>query len=159
MRLSNNIAKSTKNTLSIKIYLPGYHNKNKSIKKKTQQSFNYINNQRESKDNIKIDINRSLDIKQKKFYSISSRDNNNRKINPKNKNININIDLCPKKKNQSLKKFENNSVIVPEYKIKLDDIKSRIYKLLNIYSLIALKSVNNSNDISKIKDINENDKI
>ena len=164
MRLSNNIAKSTKNTLSIKIYLPGYHNKNKSIKKKTQQSFNYINNQKESKDNIKIDINRSLDIKQKKFYSISSRDNNHRKrqenkINPKNKNININIDLCPKKKNQSLKKFENNSVIVPEYKIKLDDIKSRIYKLLNIYSLIALKSVNNSNDISKIKDINENDKI
>ena len=105
-----------------------------------------------------------MDIKQKKFYSISSRDNNNRKrqenkINPKNKNININIDLCPKKKNQSLKKFENNSVIVPEYKIKLDDIKSRIYKLLNIYSLIALKSINNSNDISKVKDINENDKI
>ena len=88
MRLSNNIAKSTKNTLSIKIYLPGYHNKNKSIKKKTQQSFNYINNQKESKDNIKIDINRSLDSKQKKFYSISSRDNNHRKrqenkINPK----------------------------------------------------------------------------
>ena len=66
IRLSSNISKSTKNTLSIKIYLPGYHNKNKSIKKKKyQQSLNNINN---PKDNIKIDINRSLDIKQKKFY-------------------------------------------------------------------------------------------
>ena len=149
IRLSTNISKSTKNTLSIKIYLPGYHNKKKSNIKKYQQSFNNIKN---PKDNIKIDINRSLDIKQKKFYSISSRVNTHRssqenKINQKNKNININIDLCSNKKNINLKKIGNNSIYVPEYKIKLDDIKSRIYKLLNIYSLIALKSINNSNDI------------
>ena len=51
--------------MSIKIYLPGYHNQNKSIKKKKyQQSLNNINN---PKDNIKIDIKRSLDIKQKNF--------------------------------------------------------------------------------------------
>ena len=162
IRLSTNISKSTKNTLSIKIYLPGYHNKKKSNIKKYQQSFNNIKN---PKDNIKIDINRSLDIKQKKFYSISSRVNTHRssqenKNNQKNKNININIDLCSKKKNISLKKCGNNSVFVPEYKIKLENIKSRIYKLLNIYSLIALKSINNnSNDVSKMNHINENDKI
>ena len=161
IRLSSNISKSTKNTLSIKIYLSGCHNKNKSIKKKKyQQSLNNINI---PKDDIKIDINRSLDIKQKKFYSISSRVNTYKKsqenkINQKNKNININIDLCSKKKNINLKKFGNNSIYVPEYKIKLDDIKSRIYKLLNIYSLIALKSLNNSNYVSKVNDINEKDK-
>ena len=149
IRLSSNISKSTKNTLSIKIYLPGYHNKNKSIKKK---------------DNIKIDINRSLDIKQKKFYSNSSRVNTYKKSqenkinNQKNKNININIDLYSNKKNINLKKSGNNSIYVPEYKIKLDGIKSRIYKLLNIYSLIALKSINNANDISIANDINEKDK-
>ena len=158
IRLSSNISKSTKNTLSIKIYLPGYHNKNKSIKKKKyQQSLNNINN---PKDNIKIDINRSLDIKQKKFYSISSRVNTYKKsqenkINQKNKNININIDLCSKKKNINLKKNRDNPIYVPEYKLKLDDIKSRIYKLLNIYSLIALKSINNTNDLSKENNINE----
>ena len=161
IRLSSNVSKSTKNTLSIKIYLPGYHNKNKLIKnKKYQQSLNNINN---PKDNIKIDINRSLDIKQKKFYSNSSRVNTYKKgqenkINQKNKNININIDLCSNKKNINLKKIGNNSIYVPEYKIKLDDIKSRIYKLLNIYSLIALKSINNSNEINKSNDINEKDK-
>ena len=161
IRLSSNISKSTKNTLSIKIYLPGYHNKNKSIKKKKyQQSLNNINN---PKDNIKIDINRSLDIKQKKFYSISSRVNTYKKsqenrINQKNKNININIDLCSKKKNINLKKNRDNPIYVPEYKLKLDDIKSRIYKLLNIYSLIALKSINNTNDLSKENNINEKEK-
>ena len=159
IRLSSNVSKSTKNTLSIKIYLPGYHNKNKLIKnKKYQQSLNNINN---PKDNIKIDINRSLDIKQKKFYSNSSRVNKKsqeNKINQKNKNININIDLCSNKKNINLKKIGNNSIYVPEYKIKLDDIKSRIYKLLNLYSLIALKSINNSNEINKSNDINEKDK-
>ena len=45
---------------------------------------------------------------------------------------------------------------MPEYILKLEDIKSRIYKLLNIYSLIALKSINDSNDISKSKDNKNN---
>ena len=36
-------------------------------------------------------------------------------------------------------------MIFSEYKLKLEAIKSRIYKLLNIYSLIALKSINNNN--------------
>ncbi len=35
-------------------------------------------------------------------------------------------------------------MIFSEYKLKLEAIKSRIYKLLNIYSLIALKSINNN---------------
>ena len=40
---------------------------------------------------------------------------------------------------------------MPEYKIKLEEIKSRINNLLNVYSLLALRSinVNNINNISK----------
>ena len=57
-----------------------------------------------------------------------------------------------------MKKNRDNPIYVPEYKLKLDDIKSRIYKLLNIYSLIALKSINNTNDLSKENNINEKEK-
>ena len=102
------------------------------------------------KENISLNTNRSLDIKNP--YLISSRVNTQkknkvRKINKKNeRELNIN----------DKKIFENKSVAMPEYILKLEDIKSRIYKLLNIYSLIALKSINDSNDISKSKDNKNN---
>ena len=160
IRLStDNIAKSTKNTLNIKIYLSGCNNRKKLIKKKNQKSYNKINIKKEI---ITFDTNRSLDMKHKKSYSNSSRvhtqkiskENN---ININNKNININIDLCPETRNIKEKKIlcNNNSISVPEYKLKLDAIKSRIYKLLNIYSLIALKSINNSNDIPNFNNDNK----
>ena len=47
----------------------------------------------------------------------------------------------------------NKSIIVPEYIIKLDSIKDRVTKLLNIYSLLALRSLNNSNDNANNKGI------
>ena len=141
---SNSISKSTKNTLNIKIYLPSHNNRKKIIKKKAGKSFSHINVQKET---IQLSTNRSLDMKHKNSYSISSRVNTQRiskdnKINTKN----IIIDLNSEQNNINKLKHGSKPVIVPEYKIKLDAIKSRIYKLLNIYSLIALKSINNNSN-------------
>ena len=102
------------------------------------------------KETIQLSTNRSLDMKYKNSYLLSSRINTNRKskenkINIKNKNINI--DLNSIQENIDKRKYGNNKMIFSEYKLKLEAIKSRIYKLLNIYSLIALKSINsNSKD-------------
>ena len=136
---SNSISKSTKNTLNIKIYLPSHNNRKKIIKKKAGKSFSHINVQKEI---IQLSTNRSLDMKHKNSYSISQRISKDNKINTKN----IIIDLNSEQNNINKLKHGSKPVIVPEYKIKLDAIKSRIYKLLNIYSLIALKSINNSSN-------------
>jgi len=51
---------------------------------------------------------------------------------------------------------------VPEYKVKLENIKSRISNLLNVYSLLALKNINiiynnnNHKEIEKKEDIRSN---
>ena len=99
------------------------------------------------KETIQLSTNRSLDMKYKNSYLLSSRINTKRKskeskINIKNKNINI--DLNSVQENINIQKSGNNQLIFSEYKLKLEAIKSRIYKLLNIYSLIALKSINNN---------------
>ena len=111
----------------------------------------FIRNQiNPKKETIQLSTNRSLDMKYKNSYLLSSRINTNRKskenkINIKNKNINI--DLNSIQENIDKRKYGNNKMIFSEYKLKLEAIKSRIYKLLNIYSLIALKSINsNSKD-------------
>ena len=143
----NNLLKNSKNALNLQIYLSGNNNRKTFTKKKSQNSLTHLNI---PKENISLNTNRSLDIKNP--YLISSRVNTQkknkvRKINKKNeRELNIN----------DKKIFENKSVAMPEYILKLEDIKSRIYKLLNIYSLIALKSINDSNDISKSKDNKEN---
>ena len=146
---TNNVSKSTKNTLNIKIYLPSYNTRKKLIKNKIGNSFNHINIQKEP---VQISTNRSLDMKHKKSYIIPSRSNTQRRSTKKINDKNNIVDLNSKQKNINELKYGNNPVIVPEYKLKLESIKSRIYKLLNIYSLIALKSLNNNSD-----DNNNND--
>ena len=141
---SNSISKSTKNTLNIKIYLPSYNNRKKLKKKKTGKSFSHINVPKET---VQLSTNRSLDMKHKNSYLVSSRVNTQRKSKDNKINTkNIIIDLNPEQNNKNDLKYSSKPVIVPEYKIKLDAIKSRIYKLLNIYSLIALKSINNNSN-------------
>ena len=141
---SNSISKSTKNTLNIKIYLPSYNNRKKLKKKKTGKSFSHINVPKEI---VQLSTNRSLDMKHKNSYLVSSRVNTQRKSKDNKINTkNIIIDLNPEQNNKNDLKYSSKPVIVPEYKIKLDAIKSRIYKLLNIYSLIALKSINNNSN-------------
>jgi len=141
---SNSISKSTKNTLNIKIYLPSYNNRKKLKKKKTGKSFSHINVPKEI---VQLSTNRSLDMKHKNSYLVSSRVNTQRKSKDNKINTkNIIIDLNSEQNNKNDLKYSSKPVIVPEYKIKLDAIKSRIYKLLNIYSLIALKSINNNSN-------------
>ena len=141
---SNSISKSTKNTLNIKIYLPSYNNRKKLKTKKTGKSFSHINAPKET---VQLSTNRSLDMKHKNSYLVSSRVNTQRKSKDNKINTkNIIIDLNSEQNNINKLKHGSKPVIVPEYKIKLDAIKSRIYKLLNIYSLIALKSINNNSN-------------
>ena len=102
-------------------------------------------------------------MKYKNSYLISSRINSkikskDKKINIKNKNININLNSV--QENVKKQKYENNQLIFSEYKLKLEAIKSRIYKLLNIYSLIALKSINNnSSNNHNINYVDNKDKV
>lgn len=143
----NTLSKSSNNILNIKTYISGTNTRKKFKKKKSQNISTHFNI---PKENLHINTNRSLDIK--KPYLISSRVNTQRK---KKDTKNKSLDLY----NNDKKLIENKTITIPEYIIKLDSIKSRIYKLLNIYSLIALKSVSNSNN-SHINnnDTNENNK-
>jgi hypothetical protein len=58
---------------------------------------------------------------------------------------NINY-LYTAQNNRIGKYLKNKSIIVPEYTMKLENIKSRISNLLNIYSLLALRSINSTNN-------------
>ena len=74
-------------------------------------------------------------LKNKKNYSISSSCYNTKR----------NMNESKDKKNYAYSPRNNISeknLIIPEYKIKLENIKSRINNLLNVYSLLALRSLN-----------------
>ena len=55
--------------------------------------------------------------------------------------------LYTSKNNSARKNFTNKSIVVPEYSIKLENIKSRVSNLLNVYSLLALRGLNDTNDL------------
>jgi len=89
-------------------------------------------------------------FKHKKNYSISSSGyNSQRYLNE------VKIDLksskndknCVYSHKNNMDNINEKTIIMPEYKIKLENIKSRINNLLNIYSLLALRSLNISNDV------------
>ena len=100
-------------------------------------------------------------IKHKKNYSISQscyntqRNSKYGKVNSNNKNNNKDNYLYSPKNNK-IEKIENKNIIMPEYKMKLENIKSRISNLLNVYSLLALKNINILNDNKEIENINSN---
>ena len=80
--------------------------------------------------NFVLNTNRPPVIKHKKSYSISQSCYNtqrNSKDCTKNKNDKNNYLYSPKNNN-----IDNKTIIVPEYKIKLEKIKSRISNLLKI---------------------------
>ena len=93
-------------------------------------------------------------MKHKKNHSISTSCSNTQraikdtKFNPKNKNNKNNYLYSPKKNNTGKNINNNKSIIVPEYKVKLDNIKSRVTELLNVYSLLALRFINNTKPFS-----------
>ncbi len=135
----------------------------------------YLNNNNNNgsiASNMLTNTNRSSVIKHKKNYSISTscyntQRNSNKekekenKSNTKNKpyNNNKNNYLYSPKKNQIEKCINTKkSLVVSEYKIKLDNIKYRVSELLNIFSLIALRSINiTNNKEAQEEDNNEHD--
>ena len=101
-------------------------------------------------------------FKHKKTYSISSSVYNSQrylnevKIDLKNnKNSKKNIVYTPK---NNVNNINEKTIVIPEYQIKLENIKSRINNLLNIYSLLALKSLNvpNGDDKSNQDNLDNN---
>ena len=75
----------------------------------------------------------------------------------KNKDDEANY-LYSSKNNSVGKIIPNKSIVVPEYTIKLENLKSRVSNLLNIYSLLALRSLNDTNDKNIDNISNENNK-
>lgn len=103
------------------------HSKNNSV----SNNINLGNTQRKSEDN-KISLNfKNKENKNEYLYSI--------------------------KNNSARKNFTNKSIIVPEYSIKLENIKSRVSNLLNVYSLLALRGLNDTNEL-KNDNINKENK-
>ena len=94
--------------------------------------------------NISPKTNRPLVLKNKKNYSISQscyntqRNSEDFKINIKHNNSNKYNILNSSKNNKN----QNKTLVMPEYRVKLENIKSRVINLLNIYSLLALKNIN-----------------
>jgi hypothetical protein len=108
--------------------------KSSDINKYNDGCYNYISN-----------TNRPSIIKHKKTYSISSscyntQRNSTSRINGKSKNSKSGYLYSPKHN-----RAESKTIIMPEYKVKLERIKSRVIGLLNVYSLLALKSANDNN--------------
>ena len=102
--------------------------------------------------------NRPSDFKHKKNYSISSSCyNTQRNLNKSNKKNNV---YSPKNDMNKINSDEK-TIVIPEYKIKLENIKSRINNLLNVYSLLALRALNvpggeNQNKLNDIENIDKN---
>ena len=144
----NSNTNSVTNTLNFNIYPLSRDNSKTYIKKKSSNINNNINNE---KTNAISSTTRSSMMKHKKNYSIStscynSQRNKENKFNIKNKNNKNNYLYSPKKHTIENKINNNKTILIPEYKVKLDNIKSRVIDLLNIYSLLALRSINNSNE-------------
>ena len=115
--------------------------------RKKSLNMKMYNNENENNNLIS---NRAPAFKHKKNYSISTSGYNSQrylnevKIDLKNnKNNKKNFVYSPK---NDVNKINEKTVVIPEYQIKLENIKSRINNLLNVYSLLALRSLNISNE-------------
>ena len=157
------------NTLNFNLY-PLNRTKTLGYIKKKSSNSNLNDQSSNGNPNLTSNTNRSSVYKHKKNNSISSsiyntqRTINQNRLNLKNKNSKNkkknNLYSSPENKIEIYQ--ENKSILVPEYTIKLENIKSRVTNLLNIYSLLALKSINdfNNKEIEEKEEaeINENEK-
>ena len=94
--------------------------------------------------------NRPSEFKHKKNYSISSSCYNTQRNSNKSN-----------KKNNNKNNLDEKTIVMPEYKIKLESIKSRINNLLNVYSLLALRALNtpggeHNDKLNEIDNIDKN---
>ena len=151
-----------------------YTKKNNIIPLTRENSITYV---RKKSLNMKIYNNvtknnflssRPSAFKHKKNYSISSscyntqRNFNEQKIDSKNKPNKKSIIYSPKNGINKIN-LDEKTIAMPEYKIKLENIKSRINNLLNIYSLLALRALNvpsgdhNGDKVDNIENIDKNE--
>ena len=147
------------NNLNLNLFPLSRDNSTTYIKKKSSNMKIHNN---ENNNSIKHSTRTSI-FKNNNKYSISQSCYNTQrksdsKISIKNKNNEYWNYLYSPKNN----KLDNKTIIVPEYKVKLENIKSRISNLLNVYSLLALKNINiiynnnNYKEIEKKEDIRSN---
>ena len=174
-----NTPSSLLNTLNYNLYSLNKDKNRCYIKKKSSVS-NTNDQTNNGNQNLTSNTNRSSAVKHKKNYSLSSniyntqriinqnrlnlKNNNSKKMKNRKNSKNFkkkkknSLYFSPKNKKEIFK--ANKSIEIPEYTIKLESIKSRVSNLLNVYSLLAIKSINDNdkNEISiKQKfDINEN---
>ena len=144
------------NSINFNIYPLSRDSSKTYIKKKSSNASvsNYVNNE---KGNMKNNTSRSSVNKAKKNYSISSSydktQKNNKDINmmkyKNNKKYNY---LYSPKRNQIGKSLNSKSVFIKEDKVILDNIKSRVTELLNVYSLLALRALNDIAENNEIKE-------
>ena len=149
--LKNNCKKSepnsNTNSLNYNAYPLTRDSSHTFIKKKS--SVTNINKSNKDKKHINKKHTNKKHTKNKSISSISScgiqRLNKGSKLNIKNEKKY----LYSAQSNRIKINAKNTSVIVPEYTIKLENIKSRISNLLNIYSLLALRTINNISNNSE----------
>ena len=134
---SNNL-KSNKNSLANSLNFNEFpisgDNSHAYVKKKTSN----------------ININKKPVYRHTKNNSVSSciyKTQRNISDNAINNKSNKNNYLHSAQNNIIGKNVKNNSIVLPEYTIKLENIKSRVSNLLNVYSLLALRSLNTTNNI------------
>ena len=148
----NNNSNSIINSFNFNIY-PLSRDSSRTYFKNNSSTISYVNKNTKSGHTNFIgnkNKNRSIVFKQTKTSSIftsiyTQRNNKENKLKLKNKSNKNYLNSTHGNGNKIEKHRKNSSVIVPEYKIKLENIKSRVSNLLNVYSLLALKSLNSTN--------------
>lgn len=168
IKKQKNINNSNKNNYPI-YPLTKEYNQAYVKKKSPGSSLNKLKNNKQSNNGNPsyLSNKNSVFVKHSKNNSVSNSisinktqrnsENSKNSIYIKNKEDKANY-LYSSKNNSVGKIVPNKSIVVPEYSIKLENLKSRVSNLLNIYSLLALRSLNDAND-KKIDIItNENNK-
>ena len=123
------------------------------IKKKSSTA----NINKNGKKNRMANKDNSMLIKEIKNNSVFSSFHNIQKNKNENKEYLINNYLYSPKNNIG-NYLKNNDIVVSDYSINLKKIKARVSNLLNVYSLLALRSLNVINE-NKILDNNFNNEL
>ena len=149
---SENTNKKT-NFLNDVVFPLNIDNSSVYIKKKSCTA----NINKNGKKNRMANKNNSTLIKEIKNNSVFSSFHNIHKNKNENKEYLINNYLYSPKNNIG-NYLKNNDIVVSDYSINLKKIKARMSNLLNVYSLLALRSLNVLND-NKILDNNINNEV
>ena len=152
-----NINKQQDKKDNLNIYPLSYEHNHVYVKKKSpDSSLNNTKNIKRTNNGNPLFLTNKKEpfVKHTKSNSVS---NNINLGNTQRKTEDNKVNLYSFKNNSARKNFTNKSIVVPEYSIKLENIKSRVSNLLNVYSLLALRSLNDTNEL-KNDNINKENK-